>query len=452
MDELIRELRQQMAALNDANKGVIDKAVGEKRSLTPEEKTLADGNDLKIADLQNQIADREALITRQKNLATATAKKTGDDKITFSDKNKEFRHAGEQLQAIAYAAKWPTNTDPRLLYQNQVRAAKVREMFQDVPDAEIRANGMQTSIPADGGFFLQANFIENVLGGIFDVNGLIGRCFQIPDNGGGIEIPAFNETSRADGSRFGGVKAYRNKEAASMTGVKPALELIKIMPEELTVMIPVTNRLLYNAAGLFAFIQKTAPSEYTHKIIYEMINGLGDGEMLGWLASKAIVSASKKNGQAAGSFLWENIAAMIANLVPQSYQTACWVLNQFHVENLMKLNLPVGTGGAPLLEKFKLNGIAPGIHELAGLPCYLLEQCPKPGTLGDANLVDLSQYVLSVSPQTIADSSIHVYYVTNETAFRWVWLINGQPAWRTKRTSESDSSKYISPFITLEAR
>ena len=65
MDELIRELRQQMAALNDANKGVIDKAVGEKRSLTPEEKTLADGNDLKIADLQNQIADREALITRQ---------------------------------------------------------------------------------------------------------------------------------------------------------------------------------------------------------------------------------------------------------------------------------------------------------------------------------------------------------------------------------------------------
>jgi hypothetical protein len=46
---------------------------------------------------------------------------------------------------------------------------------------------------------------------------------------------------------------------------------------------------------------------------------------------------------------------------------------------------------------------------------------------------------------------MHVKFLTDELAFRWVYRINGQPVWRTSLTPFKGSSA-MSPYITLDTR
>ena len=48
-------------------------------------------------------------------------------------------------------------------------------------------------------------------------------------------------------------------------------------------------------------------------------------------------------------------------------------------------------------------------------------------------------------------SSIHVKFTTDETAFRFVMRVDGQPTWNAALTP-SNGSNTQSPFITLDTR
>ena len=85
------------------------------------------------------------------------------------------------------------------------------------------AAGSNTGVPSDGGFLMTAELSKRLLARVYNIGALISRATEVPFSGRAdtIFLPAFDETSRANGSRFGGVQAYWQPEAAQAIASKP---------------------------------------------------------------------------------------------------------------------------------------------------------------------------------------------------------------------------------------
>ena len=72
-------------------------------------------------------------------------------------------------------------------------------------------------------------------------------------------------------------------------------------------------------------------------------------------------------------------------------------------------------------------------------------------TKGDVILADWSRYLLVSKGGIRRAASIHVYFDTDEVAFRWTWRINGEPADLAPATQYKGSTT-TSPFVLLDTR
>lgn len=446
-EELLRlQEEKRKAAL-----AIIDKAKAEKRSMNDEERkqveTLTKEAEEAKAKAEKLLQDEEAerklaglAIEDKKDKQDEAAQRSGVE-FPPADKQKAYRkdEMGKFfMDVMEYCQSHGATKSERMLYWHN-RAI-----------AEARANGFNISTPADGGFFLPPLFIQTILGGIYEGKDLINLLDRYPSNGTDLEIPCWDETSRVKGNHFGGIVSYRKKEAASMTATKGQIGLLKVPDEELTVLVPLTNKLMKNAPALLAFINKGVDSVINWDLTYELLNGTGAGELLGLYNAPALIEASAEAGQDADTVIYKNLLKMEARLPSASQARAVYVANPLLIEYFEQLTLAVGTGGA-VMEKFRINQFGPGIHGLMNRPCFLKEQCKAVGDKGDIYLFDPKEFILSVNDDVTQDTSIHVYYLTNETAFRIVMSVNGQPTWKAARTT-ADSATTISPYVTLAAR
>ena len=73
------------------------------------------------------------------------------------------------------------------------------------------------------------------------------------------------------------------------------------------------------------------------------------------------------------------------------------------------------------------------------------------GDLGDIVLADWSQYKLATIGGVEAASSMHVQFLTNQMAYRFIRRVDGNSTWQSALTPYK-GTKTQSPFITLEAR
>jgi len=65
--------------------------------------------------------------------------------------------------------------------------------------------------------------------------------------------------------------------------------------------------------------------------------------------------------------------------------------------------------------------------------------------------VALSEYQMIEKGGVQAASSIHVRFVYDESVFRFVYRVDGQPKWNLPLTPYQ-SANTLSPFVVLEAR
>ena len=75
-----------------------------------------------------------------------------------------------------------------------------------------------------------------------------------------------------------------------------------------------------------------------------------------------------------------------------------------------------------------------GVTRIFGRPVIVTEYASTLNTTGDIMLVDPTQYFAVRKGGIEAASSIHVQFVTDETAYRWVWRVGGQDSWSSAVT------------------
>ena len=71
--------------------------------------------------------------------------------------------------------------------------------------------------------------------------------------------------------------------------------------------------------------------------------------------------------------------------------------------------------------------------------------------MGDIGLFDLSRYLIADKGPIQTAASIHVKFLTDEMAFRWVLRVDGQPIPNSPITPYK-GAQTLSPFVALQTR
>jgi HK97 family phage major capsid protein len=299
---------------------------------------------------------------------------------------------------------------------------------------------------------VRSEWNTSLLDRVQEMGKLAPKCFQMPIGEGndGVEAPFVDETSRATGSRWGGVQVYRGAEASAMTGAQPKLGKFELRLEDMFGLFYATDRVLRDATLLEALATKAFASEFAFKLDDEIVRGTGAGQCLGIIGNAPTVSVAKETNQAAATVNYQNIVKMYSTLLASCMSGAEWYINQTVLPQLFQMYLAVGTGGVPVY--LPTGGASSSPYgTLMGLPVNVIEQAAALGTVGDIILANLSNdYALISKPMTSA-SSIHVLFTSNQTTFRWVWPVIGKPV-RSAAITPYKGSGTFGPFVTLATR
>jgi HK97 family phage major capsid protein len=159
---------------------------------------------------------------------------------------------------------------------------------------------------------------------------------------------------------------------------------------------------------------------------------------------------AKETGQTTKTILAENIIKMYSRIFAGSLGNAVWLVNQDTLPQLYTMSLAVGTGGAPIF--MPAGGLSQSPYNtLLGRPVLPIEQCATLGTVGDIIFADLGGYILAEKGGLQSDMSIHVKFDTDESVFRFVMRLDGQPE-RASALTPYKGSNTLSHFVTLATR
>lgn len=314
--------------------------------------------------------------------------------------------------------------------------------------------GLSQSINSDGGVLVPPAFSKAIWDrAMTKSNSLLAYCDQIPVDAGveSVTVPAIAESSRADGSRQGGVRGYWKSELALMNSSQQKFREVKLTPQELYVFCFISDKLLRNAPGTASkMMEDGAADEIAFKIGDSIVNGDGNGKPLGFIGHVATVSVAKETGQAAASIVPENISKMWARCHANWRTGAAWFISQDVETALRNMKFEVGTGGLPVF-------LPPGgmsdspFSTLYGRPLVPIEYCPTVGTVGDIVLANLKAYAAAVKGMTDTAYSMHLKFDYAQTAYRVIFEMDGQP-WLNSAITPFKGSNSTSPIVTLATR
>jgi HK97 family phage major capsid protein len=348
------------------------------------------------------------------------ATKTADIKVTRDEADQPFKSNGEFFMAVKTAGQYPGQIDPRLL---PLKAAA----------------GLNESVPSQGGFLVPPELASTILEKTYNTGSLLAQFPRTSVSGNSMTFNVVDETSRADGSRYGGVTGYWLGEAASKTASKPAFRQLELKLKKCAALVYATDELLEDASALESWINRTVPNELRFMVEDAIINGDGIAKPYGILPSAALVSVTRNDAAEVDA---DDIFTMWSRRYV-GYNDYIWLGNQQIFAQLAQLavaNMPV------FLPAGGMSGLPYNV--LLGRPYFDTEYNPTLGEVGDLLLVSPSAYpMIEKAGGVQSASSIHLNFLTDESVFRFVLRVDGSPSWRTTLTG-NDGITY-SPFVAL---
>lgn len=458
---MLKKLLEKRAAL--LARGNELAALAEKGPLTDEQraefqKVLADSKALKIEIDSLQELERAEDEQRAAEALVAAGERTRADQVhkrpgggpsvhdNAEDKPWE-RGFGEFLLAVRSASADRGAMDPRL-------------RKHDIRNLEVRAAaGLNETVAAEGGFLVAQDVGTTLMQPAFDLSQVWNRASDIPisANSNSLKYPTVDETSRANGSRWGGVRTYWMNEADALTATKPKFGQSELSLQKLGALVYMTDELLMDSTAAEAYTRQAFTDEFSFALDDAAIRGSGAGVPLGILNAACTVSVAKESGQLAATIVFENVSKMRLRMLPRSFQGAVWYVNVDTLSQLEKMYVKVkneaGTENVGGFGVFMPPGGISGqpYGSLYGRPVIPIEHCETLGTVGDIILADMGMYLTISKGGLMGASSIHVNFLTDETAFRFIMRVNGQPKLKSAITPFKGTGT-LSSFVTLATR
>lgn len=389
-------------------------------------------------DAVNASIDREAALREvERTVAPAPQPAAEQPRIVVGQDravNAPWAGFGEFLQAVRGASDPAIATrDPRLF---------------------AAASGMNQQIGSEGGFAVPKAYSPSIWDGLNDPSSsLLALVDQYTVEGESLTFNANAETSRAAGSRYGGVRGYWINEADSLTSSAPKFRQLKLEPQELGVLVYATQKLLDNSPiALEQYVSRAATEEINFLVGDSIVNGTGAGQPKGITQSGCAVTVSKESSQAAATINQQNISKMWARLHPRARGSAVWLHNVDVEPALDTLSTTVtNVAGTENVGGYANKVFDPERRTLKGRPLIACEFCSTLGTAGDLILWDPKGYAAGVRGQVKQAASMHVRFVQAEMAFRFMFAVDGQ-TWLASALTPFKGSNSLSSVVLLQTR
>lgn len=424
-------LRQKKADTLKMAKAISTFAESQGHDLNDAERTEFDAHMTTIATLNGDISRAETLLEAERTAPAVSAESTGAVVGKNNGEDKPFKNFGDFLGAVK------TTT---------IRGGHVSD-----PRMQAALGSSETS-DADGGFLVPTEHSTELIERVWDEGQVSGRADRTPMKSSRLTIPGVNEDSRLPGFRYGGISVYREAEAALYTASKPNFKLIELIANKLIGLMYATEELLDDTDALNAWASKTFPKAMAFQLDDECINGTGSGQFQGILNSSALVTVAKDAGQAAATITTSNFLNMHAAMLATSRANMAWFINQNCEAQLYTLTIPGNMGTAIAL--YQMPGAAGNAGKygtILGHPVIPIEQAATLGTAGDVIGADMQEYLIGERSGIRADSSIHVQFLTGQTAFRWMMRNDGRTKQKAPVTPYK-GSQALSSFVTVATR
>jgi len=455
----LKELQDKRATIHASMESILAKADANETPgvLTDEQDAEYNALDAQFDATETAIKRMEALANKKRTMAAVVDHNAGmvipgetldEDELDYSAMTPDdivsngpviaklpdrgFKGIGE-FATLVYEAKGAVPMDPRF----QMLAA---------------ITGMNQSTGSDGGFTVPPAFSTAIWDGLnTGADSLMSMTDNYTVEGDSLTFNANAETSRATGSRYGGVRAYWVAEAIAPTVSKVKFRQLKLEPHEIACLVPMTNKLLRNSqVAIEQYVERACIEEMNFIIGDSIVNGDGAGKPTGFVGASGTVSVAKEAGQAAATIEKENIDKMWSRNHARARSGAVWFINQDCEPALEKLSAVVGTGGVPVY--LPAGGVTDTPNaRLKGRPVMPIEYCATLGTVGDIALANLNYYAMGTQGTTETAISMHFRFDVAETMLRVSWAVDGQP-WLASALTPFKGSNTLSPMVTLATR
>lgn len=332
-----------------------------------------------------------------------------------------------------------------------------RNMSPELKDWEAKAASTTSLIEGEdqyGGFLIPPEFKNELMLAVEQKNEIMPLTTAVPMASTIVKIPYINGFDESGGLVYGGIQWKWLDELETKSETRPKFGRITLELKKIAGLAFASDEILQDSPISMENILKNGFRDGLNFALNNVfLRGNGAGQPLGILNSPCLVSIGAEPGQGAGTILFENIVEMYARIHETS--NAVWVVNQNCLPQLVAMSIGVGTGGAPVW--LPGNSIAGQPHDtLMGKPIIWSKHASTLGTKGDIILADWSQYLMGQKAgQGEAgqfDTSIHLKFDADQTTFRFVFRIDGQPWWPSALTPPQATSDTMSPFIVIDTR
>ncbi len=343
--------------------------------------------------------------------------------VVRDEADQDFANDGEFFMAVKTAALYPARADVRL------RSRKV-----------VDATGMSEGVPADGGYLLRPQAADKILEAMYQTGVVLSRVASDPVGAGSNSMTynGVDETSRENGSRKGGIQAGWLGEGGTLTGSKPKFRQVDIKLKKAGALCYATDEQLEDLPNLESWLSRTVPEELIFVTEDAIIEGIGGGMPLGIMNSKALVTVTRTDANKVQF-------ADVVGILERRYvgvRDYVWLVNQDVTPQLDQLTF--GNDAPPRFVDYGVDGVM----RMKGAPVIEVEYAQTLGEVGDILLASLSQYQVIEKGDVKQASSIHVAFLTDETAFRFIYRVGGASLWHSAVTPLHGSNT-ISPFVAL---
>ncbi len=388
---------------------------------------------------ENTVALTAVIEEKANNAATKAVKEFADSlpeiktamniQVTHDEADTPFKSIAENLLAVR-----------QYKVDGEVQAVKnfPRVRF-------LKATGASEGVPQDGGLLLDPTLSDEIIRPLHEEGPFSQAVRWLPVSGNSNYgwINGVDETSRVTGSRWGGIRGYRIAEAATKTASKPKFRRIQWELKEYAAVVVATDPLLADAAQFSEIVRVGVTEELNFMLNEDIFDGVGLAGPQGFQNSGAMITVTRTD---ANKILGQDISNMWVRMDLRGRKSANWYVSNDAGPQLDNL---FAVGSTAVLYPYASIG-ADGVKRLYGRPIVTTEFNETLGTAGDIVLADMSQYLAWQKGGIEESTSIHVYFLSDETAFRFVYRCDGKSAVNTVLTPLKGSTD-TSPYVRLLA-
>lgn len=325
-----------------------------------------------------------------------------------------FQRISPQLETFAKMIK--CRFDPSRYAENGIDAKE----YKDSIKADMKASGMSEGTDADGGYTVPTEFYNVVVQFAVAQSPLLSKVWRLPMSNQTLKIPKLAQSA---GSYFGGISLTWTDEGAQKASSKPTFEQLSFTARKLVGLLYMTDELIADSAiNIVNFMTGVFTRAFQYEMENMIVNGSGSGQPLGVLNDPSVNLVARDT---ASTVKYDDVVDMDA-VIDENIGDLTWVTRKATVAVLRKLK---DDNNQPIFhaDYSTMMGQRTVPDTMLGYQVVKTRNAPALASKGDLILGDFGYYILAMRQELKIDSSMHLKFDYDETAYRFVARLDGKP-------------------------